>query len=299
MTKKMTATEALALLADNAAANTKAVKELTALLGEVTTKPENGKNGETPYIKEGYWWIGSTNTGVKAAFSIPFAAFHASIVPQELSEEDKEKIASGDYIEDSETTKTLIEVGQKYNGWLALVLREDSLLTSTVVNGVVSVTYHEPEYSSSGLQVFLYKPEEAVSNSYYQVKAVEKVTEPEKENSVVLASLDEVLTPYDGGGTELGLITLRGKNKQGESVERHLELGKDKIVVTEIEANNEYQYYDSSTSEVNKGQFYPGEDGYLESNYVFSASAKAVRIEITTKEGFTISRTVENRNYHG
>lgn len=299
MTKKMTAIEALALLADNAAANTKAVKELTALLGEVTTKPENGKNGETPYIKEGYWWIGSTNTGVKAAFSIPFAAFHASVDPQELNEEDKEKIASGDYIEDSETTKTLIEVGQKYNGWIALVLREDSLLTSTVVNGVVSVTYHEPEYSSSGLQVFLYKPEEAVSKSYYQVKAkaVEKLTE--KDNGVVLASLDDVIIPYDGGGTELGLITLRGKNTQGESVERHLELGKDKIVVTEIEANNEHQYYDSSTSEVNKGQFYPGEGGYLESNYAFSASAKAVRIEITTKEGFAISRTVENRNYHG
>ena len=47
MAKKMTNVEALTLLADNAAANTKAVKELTALLGEVTTKPENGKNGET------------------------------------------------------------------------------------------------------------------------------------------------------------------------------------------------------------------------------------------------------------
>lgn len=297
MAKKMTNVEALTLLADNAAANTKAVKELTALLGEVTTKPENGKNGETPYIKEGYWWIGSTNTGVKAAFSIPFAAFHARVDPQVISEEDQEKIASGDYIEDYETTKTLIEVGQKYNGWHAFVLREDSLLTSTVVNGVVSVTYHEHEYSSPGLQVFLCKPEEAVSTSYYQVKAVEKVTE--KDNGVVLASLDDVIISYDVGSAEIGLITLRGKNTQGESVERHLELGKDKIVVTEIEENREFKYYDSASPNNNSGEFYPGESGYLESKYAFSFGAKAVRIEITTKEGFTISRTVENRNYHG
>ena len=25
-----------------------------------------GKDGETPYIKDGYWWIGDTNTNVKA-----------------------------------------------------------------------------------------------------------------------------------------------------------------------------------------------------------------------------------------
>lgn len=27
---------------------------------------KDGKDGETPYIKGGYWWIGETNTNVKA-----------------------------------------------------------------------------------------------------------------------------------------------------------------------------------------------------------------------------------------
>ena len=32
----------------------------------VAPQGEKGKNGKTPYIKDGYWWIGDTNTNVKA-----------------------------------------------------------------------------------------------------------------------------------------------------------------------------------------------------------------------------------------
>lgn len=34
--------------------------------GEKGEKGDAGDNGQTPYIKDGYWWIGNTNTGVKA-----------------------------------------------------------------------------------------------------------------------------------------------------------------------------------------------------------------------------------------
>ncbi len=34
--------------------------------GPAGEKGADGLNGETPYIKEGYWWIGETNTNVKA-----------------------------------------------------------------------------------------------------------------------------------------------------------------------------------------------------------------------------------------
>lgn len=298
MTKKMTTADALALLADNAAANTKAVKELTALLGEVTTKPENGKNGETPYIKDGNWWIGSQDTGVRAAFSIPVAAFYATIDPQEVLPQDSDKVASGDYVEDRENTTTIIEVGQKYNGWRAFILREGSFLTATVANGTVTATYHEEDYSQLGLQVFLYKPEKATARSYYHVKAADKPKE--EANGITLSSLTEAYIPYDGGGTEIGLIILKGKNKQGEEVERYLEKNKDILEVVEIGKNgSEAIYFSSNYPSDNEEEFYPDESGFLERNYAFSASAKFVRIEITTKEGFTISRTVENYTYHG
>ena len=299
MTKKMTNADALALLAENAAANTKAVKELTALLGEVTTKPENGKNGETPYIKDGNWWIGEKDTGVRAAFSIPVAAFYAIVEPQEVLPQDSDKIASGDYVEDRNNTTTVIEVGQKYNGWHAFIFREGSFLTATVVNGIVTATYHEEDYSQLGLQVFLCKPENANARSYYHAKAADKSTEDEK-GGVVLAKLSEVIIPYDGGGSEIGLIVLKGKDKQGEEVERNLERGRDKIILTEIESSGtEFEYFNSDHPDVNSGQFYPNESGFLDQNYAFSVSAQSVRIEITTKEGFTISRTVENPTYHG
>nr|WP_314738691.1 hypothetical protein [uncultured Haemophilus sp.] len=298
MTKKMTNADALALLAENAAANTKAVKELTALLGEVTTKPENGKNGETPYIKDGNWWIGEKDTGVRAAFSIPVAAFYTRVEPQEVLPQDSDKIASGDYVEDRKNTTTVIEVGQKYNGWHAFIFREGSFLTATVVNGIVTATYHEEDYSQFGLQVFLYKPENANARSYYHVKATDKPTEDKDE--ITLSSLTEVYIPYDGGGTEIGLIILKGKDKQGEETERKLEKNKDILEVVEIEKNgSEAIYFSSNYPSDNEVEFYPDESGFLERNYAFSASAKSVRIEITTKEGFTISRTVENPTYHG
>lgn len=34
--------------------------------GAPGTPGNPGKNGQTPYIKDGYWWIGSTNTNVLA-----------------------------------------------------------------------------------------------------------------------------------------------------------------------------------------------------------------------------------------
>lgn len=44
----------------------------SSILGNITNSEgtgASGKDGETPYIKDGYWWIGEVNTSVKAAGS--------------------------------------------------------------------------------------------------------------------------------------------------------------------------------------------------------------------------------------
>ncbi len=121
---KLTNAQALELLATKTAEGTKATQELTALLADITTKPKDGADGQTPYIKDGNWWIGEQDTGVKAAIQMPQMPFifkEFTLSPS-FSKRDAMRLQNGEIAVTDMPVQIKLPVGAEFNGKTATVL---------------------------------------------------------------------------------------------------------------------------------------------------------------------------------
>lgn len=151
---KLTNAQALELLATKTAESTKATQELTALLSGITTKPQDGADGQTPYIKDGNWWIGEQDTGVKVAVQMPniplvFKQFSLNAF---FNDADLQKLQNEEIVGTEMPIEIKLEVGEEYNGKEATVINDitdgyrfDNLANftvnkQTVSDGIVSAT---------------------------------------------------------------------------------------------------------------------------------------------------------------
>lgn len=118
---KLTNAQALELLATKTAESTKATQELTAVLSGITTKPQDGADGQTPYIKDGNWWIGEQDTGVNAAIQMPFI-FKEFKLKASFSKKDAMRLQNGEILATDMPVKIKFPVGERFNGKTATVL---------------------------------------------------------------------------------------------------------------------------------------------------------------------------------
>lgn len=252
MVKKITNAEALTLLADNALANTQAVKELTALLSEVTTKPENGKDGETPYIKNGNWWVGSQDMGVKAAIKMPITTLVVAYQAG-LSKEDQAKVNAGTHSAtnpEKYPLKAILPLGAEYKNKYFLAFLDNGEIKSGKLDVYGQLELGELKDKNkhqATIQIF----EAPITTDYTFHLGV-------SENQKLLNKVTGFV--YEAA-TRVPLI--EGYDALGNRVTRQLEYGKDQVVIKNAESGA--LIFDSESSpraeEImrNRERFYPSQ----------------------------------------
>ena len=142
-------------------------------------------------------------------------------------------------------------------------------------------------------------------------KTITLHNETPKIKGIVLAHIDEVSITQNQSDGQIEAVKLKGTNAQGQPEERYLEYGRDKLKVTAFEED-----VDGHTSEMVMLDTTAGISNYettdfmaevdeLEPNrivnpprgYHFGVDEKKIRLEITTKEGFELSKEVENTKW--
>lgn len=146
-----------------------------------------------------------------------------------------------------------------------------------------------------------------ISHNHFS-KTITLHNETPKIKGVVLAQISELSIEQNQSDGQIEAVKLKGTNAQGQPEERYLEYGRDKLKVTAFEED-----VDGHTSEMVMLDTTAGISNYettdfmaevdeLEPNrivnpprgYHFGVDEKKIRLEITTKEGFELSKEVEN-----
>lgn len=139
-------------------------------------------------------------------------------------------------------------------------------------------------------------------------KTITLHNETPKIKGVVLAQITELSITQNQSDGRIEVIKLKGTNTNGMPEERYLEYGRDKLKVTAFEEDVNGQTSEFVTIDTNAGI---GNDvaielmaevDELEPNRIanpprgrgFGVDEKKIRLEITTKEGFELSKEVEN-----
>ena len=139
-------------------------------------------------------------------------------------------------------------------------------------------------------------------------KTITLHNETPKIKGVVLAHLDELSITQNQSDGLIEEIKLKGTNAHGQPEERYLEYGRDKLKVTAFEEDANGQTSEFVTIDTNAGigndeaTELMAEVDELEPNRIanpprgrgFGIDEKKIRLEITTKEGFELSKEVEN-----
>ena len=139
-------------------------------------------------------------------------------------------------------------------------------------------------------------------------KTITLHNETPKIKGVVLAHLDELSITQNQSDGLIEEIKLKGTNAKGQPEERYLEYGRDKLKVTAFEENTNGQTSEFVTIDTNAGigsdeaTNFMAEVDELDPNRItnpprgsgFGVDEKKIRLEITTKEGFELSKEVEN-----
>lgn len=139
-------------------------------------------------------------------------------------------------------------------------------------------------------------------------KTITLHNETPKIKSVVLAHLDELSITQNQSDGRIEAIKLKGTNAHGMPEERYLEYGRDKLKITAFEESTNGQTSEMVMLDTTEGiSNYEATDfmarvDELEPNriaepprgYHFGVDEKKIRLEITTKEGFELSKEVEN-----
>ena len=230
------------------------------------------------------------------------AVFTATIQPA-LRAEDEHKVNSGEYEQDESHILGTIQVSAKYAGYQFLML--DQASSNRPMAGVVGengmMGFYSQTTHTRNVVVFLYQPEQAETSVYFDVKEVPKI------KGVILARVNEVFVDQGADG-RISYVKLKGTNAKGQPEERYLEYGRDKLKVTAFEENTNGQTSEFVTIDTNAGigsdeaTNFMAEVDELEPNRIsnpprgfgFGIDEKKIRLEITTKEGFELSKEVEN-----
>ena len=139
-------------------------------------------------------------------------------------------------------------------------------------------------------------------------KTITLHNETPKIKGVVLAHLDELSITQNQSDGRIEAIKLKGRYANGMSEERYLEYGRDKLKITAFEESTNGQTSEMVMLDTTEGiSNYEATDfmarvDELEPNrianpprgYHFGVDEKKIRLEITTKEGFELSKEVEN-----
>ena len=182
----------------------------------------------------------------------------------------------------------------------------------------------DSSYPSEGSNVFFSQNGEKPSEDYHMPEDIDYIeftiyhnnfsktitlqNETPKIKGVVLAHLDELSITQNQSDGLIEAIKLKGTNANGQPVERYLEYGRDKLKVTAFEEDVNGQTSEFVTIDTNAGIAYSeatdfmAEVDELDPNrianpprgYGFGVDEKKIRLEITTKEGFELSKEVEN-----
>lgn len=231
----------------------------------------------------------------------PMAVFTATIQPT-VRAEDESKVNSGEYEQDESHIRGTIQVAAKYAGYQFLMLDQASgnrPMTGVVgANGVIG--FYSQTTHTRNVVVFLYQPERAETAVYFDVKEVPKI------KGVVLARVGEVYVEQDADG-RIAYVKLKGTNAKGESEERYLEYGRDQLKVTAFEEDTRGERREEVMLDTAKGisfyevTYFMAEVDDADPNnqnapqgYDFGVDEKKIRLDITTKEGFVLSKDVEN-----
>ena len=138
-------------------------------------------------------------------------------------------------------------------------------------------------------------------------KTITLHNETPKTKGVVLAHLDELSITQNQSDGRIEAIKLKGRYANGMSEERYLEYGRDKLKITAFEESTNGQTSEMVMLDTTEGiSNYEATDfmarvDELEPNriaepprgYHFGVDEKKIRLEITTKEGFELSKEVE------
>ena len=139
-------------------------------------------------------------------------------------------------------------------------------------------------------------------------KTITLHNETPKIKGVVLAHLDELSITQNQSDGLIEEIKLKGTNAKGQPEERYLEYGRDKLKVTSFEEDVNGQTSEFVTIDTNAGigndeatelmaevdEYDPNRIANPPRGRGFGIDEKKIRLEITTKEGFELSKEVEN-----
>lgn len=230
------------------------------------------------------------------------AVFTATIQPA-LRAEDEHKVNSGEYEQDESHILGTIQVSAKYAGYQFLIL--DQASSNRPMAGVVGengmMGFYSQTTHARNVVVLLYQPEQAETSVYFDVKEVPKI------KGVILARVNEVFVDQGADG-RISYVKLKGTNAKGQPEERYLEYGRDKLKVTAFEENTDGQTSEFVTIDTNAGvgndeatelmaevdEYDPNRIANPPRGRGFGIDEKKIRLEITTKEGFELSKEVEN-----
>lgn len=139
-------------------------------------------------------------------------------------------------------------------------------------------------------------------------KTITLHNETPKIKGVVLAQITELSIEQNQSDGRIETIKLKGTTANGMPEERYLEYGRDKLKVTSFEEDVNGQTSEFVTIDTNAGigsgeaTNFMAEVDELEPNRItnpprgsgFGVDEKKIRLDITTKEGFELSKEVEN-----
>ena len=139
-------------------------------------------------------------------------------------------------------------------------------------------------------------------------KTITLHNETPKIKGVVLAQITELSIEQNQSDGRIEVIKLKGTNAHGQPEERYLEYGRDKLKVTAFEEDVNGRTSEFVTIDTNAGigndevTELMAEVDELDPNSIanpprgrgFGVDETKIRLEITTKEGFELSKEVEN-----
>ena len=139
-------------------------------------------------------------------------------------------------------------------------------------------------------------------------KTITLHNETPKIKGVVLAQITELSIEQNQSDGRIEVIKLKGTNAHGQPEERYLEYGRDKLKVTAFEEDVNGRTSEFVTIDTNAGigndevTELMAEVDELDPNRIanpprgrgFGIDETKIRLEITTKEGFELSKEVEN-----
>ena len=182
----------------------------------------------------------------------------------------------------------------------------------------------DSSYPSEGSNVFFSQNGEKPSEDYHMPEDIDYIefttyynnfsktitlqNETPKIKGVVLAHLDELSIEQNQSDGRIEAIKLKGTNANGMPEERYLEYGRDKLKVTAFEEDVNGQTSEFVTIDTNAGigndeatelmaevdEYDPNRIANPPRGRGFGIDEKKIRLEITTKEGFELSKEVEN-----